>query len=192
MRAMVVYESLFGNTEEIAHAVANGLSRSAAVEIFEVLSAPTKVGADIELLVVGAPTHAFGLSRVSSRNEAAAKVSRDMSTGFGVREWLEQVEVDAQRTRAAAFGTVVAEPRWVVAMGTAAGAIERRLRRLGLRTATSAQNFKVSGMKGPLLTGEEARAQEWGARLVPAFELRRPRDRGTTTERTPDDVLQAS
>ncbi len=61
MRALVVYESMFGNTEAVARAVAGGLSGSMEVEVYEVSRAPSPVTGPIDLLVVGGPTHAFSL-----------------------------------------------------------------------------------------------------------------------------------
>jgi flavodoxin len=60
-RALVVYESMFGNTEAIAHAIAEGLSPHLSVELVEVSAAPITLR-DVDLLVTGAPTHAFGLT----------------------------------------------------------------------------------------------------------------------------------
>jgi hypothetical protein len=68
---LVVYESMFGNTELIAHAIADGLSVGANVEAAEVNAAPKSV-CDVDLLVVGGPTHAFNMSRPSTRSDARA------------------------------------------------------------------------------------------------------------------------
>src|SRR4051794_17029848 len=63
MRALVVYESMYGNTKEIATAVADGVSRRMPVQLVEVGAAPTAIADDIALLVVGAPTHGHGMSK---------------------------------------------------------------------------------------------------------------------------------
>ena len=68
MRARVVYESMFGNTQAIAQAVADGLAESMSVDLEEIGSAATDVAADVGLLVVGGPTHAFGMSRSEPAN----------------------------------------------------------------------------------------------------------------------------
>ena len=61
MRALVVFESMFGNTEKIAGAVARGLQQEGVdTGLVEVRSAPRHLPADLDLLVVGGPTHAFG------------------------------------------------------------------------------------------------------------------------------------
>ena len=66
MRALVVFESMFGDTETIARAVADGLSDAIRVDIVDVATAP-RVDADVDLLVVGGPTHAFGMRAITSR-----------------------------------------------------------------------------------------------------------------------------
>jgi hypothetical protein len=89
MAALVVFESMFGNTQQIADAITEGLARHLPVEQAEVGAAPAIVGDDVELLVVGGPTHAFGLSRPGTRQSAAQQTQDGLvSTGIGLREWL--------------------------------------------------------------------------------------------------------
>ncbi len=57
MKALVVYESMFGNTEQIARAVAAGLEESVDVQVAEVTDAPTEPDPDVALIVAGGPTH---------------------------------------------------------------------------------------------------------------------------------------
>ena len=73
MRALVVYESMFGNTKAVAYAVAKGVEKWVPVDVAEVSSAPTVLNEEISLLIVGGPTHAFGMSRESTRRDAATK-----------------------------------------------------------------------------------------------------------------------
>ena len=70
MRALVVYESMFGNTEAVARAVADGLAEMHDVDLREVSQAPTEVIGRVDLIVVGGPTHAFSLSRPATRASA--------------------------------------------------------------------------------------------------------------------------
>src|SRR6187455_2965455 len=90
MRALVVYESMFGNTQAIASAVARGLSGRMAVDLVEVTDAPTRVAAD--LVVAGGPTHAFSMSRPATRESAAEQAHGRplVSRGSGLREWLAE------------------------------------------------------------------------------------------------------
>jgi flavodoxin len=84
MTVLVVFESMFGNTRAIADAVAEGLARHLPVQQVEVGRAPTVIGGEVELLVVGGPTHAFGLSRSGTRLSAAQQAEDGLvSAGSG-------------------------------------------------------------------------------------------------------------
>ena len=163
MRALVVYESAFGNTEEIARAIAEGLSGHMPVDVVEVGVAPNRVGREVDLLVTGGPTHGFSMSRASTRDDAAKKsAGQIVSRGQGIREWLAR-DRELNPGSAAAFDTRFEKPRWLT--GSAARAAEKRLRQLGCRIATPAESFFVSGTTGPLLEGEIERARQWGERV---------------------------
>jgi hypothetical protein len=167
VRALVVYESMFGNTQEIAQAIADGLATRMPVEVVEVGFAPTVLDGEIGLLVAGGPTHAFGMSRPSTRADAAKQAEhRVISTGDGLREWVELVSGHAA---VATFDTRVARPR---VPGSAARAAERRLRRRGFRVASKAASFYVQGTPGPLVPGETERARQWGEQLATATTTR--------------------
>jgi hypothetical protein len=167
MRALVVFESMFGNTRTIATAVADGLLSRMSVDMVEVGAASTVLGDGVDLLVVGGPTHAFGLSRVGTRRSAAEQAKRALvSEGIGLREWLDSVRGGSGRVAAAAFDTRVSKPRLP---GTAAGAARKRLRRLGYRVIARPEDFYVGGTPGPLLPGEVERARRWGEQLGSEF-----------------------
>jgi hypothetical protein len=163
--ALVVYESMFGHTRDVAAAIADGLSQAANANItlVEVSQAPTVVADDVDLLVVGAPTHAFGLSTPDTRGEAKDKRSQPLvSAGIGVREWLAALPTSTSRTRMATFDTHVRQ-RWVP--GHAAPKIAHALTRMGLSADGKPASFYVDATMGPLLPGELRRAREWGQRL---------------------------
>ena len=165
-RCLVVYESLFENTEDIAWAIADGLADGFDVVRTDVRAAPTRLG-DIDLLVVGAPTHAFGLSRPGTRSAAAVQGAQgDAATGIGVREWVQRLEHAAPGIPAATFDTRLRRPRLP---GSAARAIRRRLRRLGFVVSTAPASFSVVGTTGPLVEGERGRAEQWGRTLAGRF-----------------------
>ena len=91
MAALVVFESMFRNTRQSADAVAEGLSEHLPVEQVEVSAAPTVIGDDVELLVIGGPTHAFGLTRPGTRQSAAQQAEDGLvSSGPLVRGELER------------------------------------------------------------------------------------------------------
>ena len=110
MRALVVYESMFGNTQTIADAVAGGWPHRMRVDAVEVGGAPATLDDDVTLLVVGGPTHAFGMSRPRTRQDAATQAPDGLvSTGTGLREWLAALRAPAG-IAAAAFDTKVSKP----------------------------------------------------------------------------------
>ena len=83
---LVVYESMFGNTEAVAQCIAEALHRHGVdATVVDARSAPKRLGPEVGLLLVGAPTHAFGMSRPSTR--AAARATRvrpaTLNTGSG-------------------------------------------------------------------------------------------------------------
>jgi hypothetical protein len=162
-RALVIYESMFGNTEAIARAIADGLAvHLDTVDVIDVTSAPTELNG-VDLVVVGGPTHALTMSRAQTR--ASARDQGAAGPGdVGVREWLARLSRPDHTVRAACFDTRVRMP---VLVGSAARAMRRRLRRLGLEVVAT-ERFTVTGTPGPLAHGELDRARAWGAGLVPA------------------------
>lgn len=158
---LVVHESMFGNTATIARAICQGVSEhGVSAAAVDVASAPADPG-ELELLIVGGPTHAFGLSRPATR-ASAAEQGGTAGGEVGVREWLAGLPRPQRPTRAACFDTRVRKP---FPVGSAARGIRRRLRRLGF-DVTERRSFVVGGTPGPLADGEVERAREWGAALA--------------------------
>lgn len=171
-RALVVFESMFGNTERIARAVAETLElHGYAVTTYDVADAATPSGAiDTELVVVGAPTHAFSLSRPSTRADAVRQ-GADASKGrAGLREWLEAAAPASGRTiPTLAFDTRAEKVRH---LPMAAGPRALRLaKHRGFDTPVRAAAFLVSDTAGPLLASEVDRARSW---ISSALSLVRP------------------
>lgn len=173
MRALVVYESILGNTEVIALAIAKGLSEGGGVDspvdVVEVGAAPTTLPGGVDLLVIGGPTHAHGMSNPDSRRSAAQKAQRPViSTRIGIREWLAAVGSAPAGVTAAAFDTRIKGPGLL--WGSAAKAAAGRLEDLGFRMAAPPESFLLKGPTGPvhdvLAPGEADRARRWGETLA--------------------------
>ena len=160
MRILVVYESMFGATEAVAKAIAQGLG----VEAVNVDAAPTNL-TGVELLVVGGPTHVHAMSRPATRKSAADQVDYPVRSHTGVREWLDSLGPVPAGLAAATFDTRIEKAR--VLTGAASLGEAKRLRRLGCRIVQPAASFFVetsTADAGPN-TGELARAEAWGAAL---------------------------
>ncbi|HCB06716.1 MAG TPA: flavodoxin [Nocardioides bacterium] len=165
LRALVVYESMFGNTAKVADAVARGLRlEDVDAGAVEVGAAPTRLPTGIDLLVVGAPTHAFSLSRPSTREDAVRQGAPSECAPLGLREWLESVRLDdAALPDLAAFDTRVTRVRWLPR--SAAPTAAKLGRRRHLTIVSKPIGFLVEGLQGPLVDGELERAVAWGRRI---------------------------
>ena len=186
MRATVVYESLFGSTREVAEAVAEGLRAAApgaVVDCRPVVDAGPVLG-QVDLLVVGGPTHFLGMSSTRSRRivrqyqeQAAGRRPRqgpgNHPAGPGVREWLAALPQAAGGRLAAAFDTRLT----TLFPGSAARLIARGLEDHGYEVITRPEGFLVESMLGPLSAGERDRAGAWGSALAG---LLRPAHQGSS------------
>ena len=164
MKAVVVYESLWGNTAAVARAIAEGIGAEARV--LSTAEASSAVVADAELIVAGAPVLGFRLPDERMRetiraNPGDAPTPPDLSHP-PLRAWL--AALPKGRGRAAAFETRI----WW-SPGGATGAIERGLAQAGYRPVVKAQRFIVTGKYGPLREGELERARRWGAEIGQAM-----------------------
>ena len=176
MRALVVYESLYGNTHIIANSIAEGLRDKACdVTVVPVNRATAELVRETDLLVVGGPTHMHGMSSTSSRR-MAVDAARKPGSGLtlepvalapGLREWLHGIG-PGHGLAAAAFDTRFEGP--AVFTGRASSGIAHRLLRHGYRLVVSPESFLIS-KQNALLRSEANRAQAWGAALAFAAQL---------------------
>lgn len=172
MKALVVYESLFGNTAEIARAIATGLGPEARA--LSTAEASEKVIAEAELIIAGAPVYSMSLPTDQTREWAwtgglgPGGALPDLSHPT-MRSWLEQLPKGSARS--AAFDTRV--EAWY-GRG-AASKILRGLKRAGYLPITKARGFYVTGhpikptADGTLREGESERARLWGVELAKAM-----------------------
>jgi flavodoxin len=167
LRALVVYESMFGNTETVAAAVADGLAlEGAEVSLLEVSQATPADVANHDLLVVGAPTHAFSLSRRSTRLEAVKQGAAEGRTAIGLREWLAGIKGSADETPqlAACFDTRVTKVRHIPK--SASSRAGHLLVHNGFTLVERPVAFLVHDTRGPLEADQLERARAWGSRLA--------------------------
>ena len=163
MNALVVYESMFGNTRQIAEAIAVGLADSVDVAAVEVSEATAEAAEGADLLVAGGPTHAFSMSRPSTRSDAVNRGAPEGRDGTGLREWLHALPA-RHGPMLATFDTRVAKMRhWP---GSAARAAAKVGRHDGYELAAPPMSFYVDDVDGPLLDGELDRAMAWGRQLA--------------------------
>ncbi len=160
VKAVVVYESHWGNTARVAQAIADGIGPETLVLATDEADMAAVSGAD--LLIAGAPVLGFGLP--TDRMEAAVAdsgrkaVTPPDTSHPSLRSWLS--DLPRGHGQGAAFETRL---RW--SPGGATGAIEQSLERAGYRTTGNPGRFIVTGRYGPLRRGELDRARHWGETL---------------------------
>ncbi len=164
MKAIVVYESHWGNTAAIARAVAEGIGADA--QALSTAEATAAVVAGADLIVAGAPLLGFSLPTEAmvkslAKEQPGAPAPADVSHP-AMRAWLDVLHQG--NGSAAAFETRI----WW-SPGSAAKAILGQLTKLSYQPAARPQRFIVAGRYGPLRAGEIERARGWGAALAQAL-----------------------
>jgi len=106
MSVIVAYESMYGNTRQIAEAIAEGIGNAKVISV----NRGDEGADDADVVVVGGPTHMHGLATSMSRKgvgtgaeEEGTELEPGAADGPGLREWLSKREGDGKR--AAAFDT---------------------------------------------------------------------------------------
>jgi flavodoxin len=145
-KALVVYYSMYGNTEKVAKALAAGL-QSGGCEADSTSVEAVNVDAlnDIDLLCVGAPVHAWN----------AAKPARDFLSRLKGVQGLTGKKAFAFDTK---FSSRFA--------GSGGGKIEKKLKSLGFEAAMPARSAIVLGKEGPLEEGTEDTFRQLGEDLA--------------------------
>ncbi len=145
MKALVVYESTWGNTEKIARAIAAGLAGGTRALPLKTAGAE---GLDkIDLLVIGSPV-------------INGRPSQSMQT------YLQSVKRETSaKLKVAAFDTRL-KSRLATMLGNAASRMAAQFKELGSNVIASPEGFIVKGQKGPLADGEIDRATRWGRDLA--------------------------
>jgi hypothetical protein len=162
MSILVVYESMWGNTRAVAEAVARGMGSDADVHLVEVSDAPDQLPDDVRMLVVGGPTHAFSMTRETTRADAVRQGAAAEHAGRGIREWLDALPAE-DGLDVATFDTRITKVRRLP--GSAARAAGKQVRRHHVGRLVDTESFYVDDTDGPLHAGELDRAEAWGTTL---------------------------
>jgi len=151
MKALVVYDSVFGNTEKIAQSIAAALN-APALPVSQVT--PERL-CGLGILIVGSPTRGF------RPTEGIAKFLKQLP-----KNHLAGIEVAAFDTRIVLETINSSILRFIVDKGGyAASTITKALENLGGERLTPPEGFLVTGEQGPLKEGELERAAAWVGHL---------------------------
>jgi flavodoxin len=146
VKALVIYDSVYGNTEKIAQAIASILGERATVCLAKVGQDEPVHWSEFELVVMGGPIHRVSLS--AAMKALVKEIPKRALRGASV----------------AVFETCYREPRWQ--RGAAARKLGRKARKFGGRQIVPPESFFVAGREGPLEEGEEERARQWARAIL--------------------------
>jgi hypothetical protein len=178
VNALVVYESMFGNTHTVATHIADGIGTLFETTVVAVHDATPEQIAHADLVVVGGPTHVHGMSSERSRAGAADIAAKDddlelepEALDAGLRDWFRDLADDAGSGRlAAAFDTRVHASALLT--GQASSGIAKRLCAHGFELAVDRESFFVD-KSNHLESGEAERATAWGRCVAQAAQAAR-------------------
>lgn len=155
MQTLIVYDTFFGNTEEIAYSIGTVLFTRKLAEIYKVGDIRNDQIKGIELLVVGSPTRGF----------LPTKAILEFINGFTPNS-LDGVKVVAFDTRTLMNDKVPGILKLFARLfGYAAEKIAARLEKKGGKLILPPEGFMVEGSEGPLVANELKRAEKWGRQI---------------------------
>jgi flavodoxin I len=143
MKALIIYDSAYGNTEKIARAIGETLGSENEVEILKVNNANPEQVKDLQLLIVGSPTYA----------------GRPTPPILDYLNKLPETAING--INVAAFDTRVSA-KFARIFGYASDKIAAALKKKGGNLVANSEGFTVIGREGPLQEGELERAKTWG------------------------------
>jgi flavodoxin I len=142
MKALIVYDSVYGNTEKIASAIGESITHSGEVKVLWAGEADPSELASIDLLIIGSPVH--GGRPTPPVQDFLSRMAQQSLKGIKV----------------AVFDTR-ATSKFAKIFGNAAGRIAGQLTKKGAVVTVPPEGFFVTGTKGPLKEGELERAANW-------------------------------
>ena len=155
MKVLIVYDSVFSNTEQIAQAISDSLGSKENVETLRVNDVKIEKITGLDLLIAGSPTRGFRPTK------AITNFLKRISTNG-----LNGVKVAAFDTRFSLSDIESSVLRFIVKTGGyAAKSIANRLKKKGGDMIMPPEGFLVTGEEGPLKKGELERAADW-AKIV--------------------------
>ena len=144
MKTLVVYDSVFGNTEQVARSIASAIAGT--VKLTKISAASVRDLDGVDLLVLGSPT-------------LGGRATKPM------QEFVESIpRAAAEKVRCAAFDTRLTM-KFAKIFGYAAPRMADELAHKGGAPASDPEGFIVKGRNGPLAEGELQRASAWGSAL---------------------------
>lgn len=160
MKALVLYDSQFGNTEKIARAIGDTLAKEAETTLLRATAATPQALSGYDLIIVGSPTQRFNATGTVGGLLAGLSLTHVKAAAFDTRFDMAVVESRMLRmaVKIAGDSAAYAAPR------IAAG-----LEKAGANLVVEPEGFIVEETEGPLRPGELERAEAWGEEILAAF-----------------------
>jgi flavodoxin len=159
VNALVAYFSKYGNTRQIAEAVASGLRSGTSVKLMALIQLTAADFEGIDLIVMGCPTHKMNLPQ--DVRPALEGLPKKILRGIPVAAFDTSYRMSDRDS-----------PEWL-AKHTAARKLTKRLRKLGGKQIVAPESFHVKDREGPLYEGEEERAEAWAVSMLQHLGARR-------------------
>ncbi|MDD5605694.1 MAG: flavodoxin family protein [Dehalococcoidales bacterium] len=154
MKALVVYDSVYGNTEKIAEAIGKGLLDFVQVKVFKVNEVDPQYLNEYDLVIVGSPTQ--GGRPIPSIQTFLANIPSSGLKGVKVTSFDTGIPKEGKGWLLKLVSKI---------LGYAAPRIAKDLEAKSGNLIADPEGFFVDDKEGPLVKGEEARATEWAKAL---------------------------
>jgi flavodoxin len=155
MNAIIIYDSVFGNTGKVANTIGDTIAAALAsqgqTKTIPIGEITTEQLQGVNLLIIGSPTRSF------RPTEAVSKFLKSLP-----KNYLAEAKVAAFDTRIDLETIDSSALRFIVDKGGyAASTIAKLMQKKGGKLVLPPEGFLVTGEKGPLKDGELARAIDW-------------------------------
>lgn len=152
MNILIVYDSYFGNTQEIAETIYNEIKNGNTIKLIKASEVEKSDHLDKDLIIIGSPTRAF--SPTKQITNFTKSIPKSINAKFAVFDTRMQVDEIGNGFLSFLSGT----------LGYANDTLEKILKRKGIKSNTC--NFYVSQSEGPLLNKETEKAKDFAKSLV--------------------------
>ena len=157
MKVLIIYDSVFGNTEKIARAMGDAIGSQEDVEILWAGDVKPEHLTGLDVLIAGSPTRAFKPTKAITN--FLKRIPKDGLKGVRIAAF------DTRFTMSAIEESRIL-PFFVRLFGYAAKPISDRLKKKGGELALPPEGFFVEGVEGPLKEGELKRAADWVKQII--------------------------
>lgn len=152
MKILMVYDTMFGNTERIAQAMVDATTDQHQAELVRVQDVTTAQLQSCDILVIGSPTHGFRPTPdIASRIKRLSSEVPEAKFRYAVFDTRSDIdEIDSKILSS-----------MVRLFGYAAASMDKTLAKRGFKRAEAPAGFIVHGKEGPVKDGEIDRATAW-------------------------------